>query len=188
MAFQSFWFQKERVYDRLPCFQNQIFDTKSKKTHFSTGDFNGIFWTKVHPTKILLSSLKKNTSDMWNFSATPIGCTSQPVKGTRIITCLVGNPPNRPYLPVASWVGGRSNTHPIFILQASVQLDIYRSLHNDHHLLDKVQQQKKGCWRFTLPETHTRKMDGWKMNFPFGMAQFQGQTVSFREGRWFSPA
>ena len=36
----------------------------------------------------------------------------------------------------------------------------------------------------TLPETNSLhpKMDGWKMKFPFGMAYFQGQTVSFREG------
>ena len=36
----------------------------------------------------------------------------------------------------------------------------------------------------TLPETNSShpKMDGWKMKFPFGMAYFQGQTVSFREG------
>ena len=33
----------------------------------------------------------------------------------------------------------------------------------------------------TLPETKkTLTMDGWKMKFPFGMAIFQGRTVSFR--------
>ena len=36
----------------------------------------------------------------------------------------------------------------------------------------------------TLPKTNSShlKMDGWKMKFPFGMAYFQGWTVSFREG------
>ncbi len=32
-------------------------------------------------------------------------------------------------------------------------------------------------WRF-----RPSKMDGWKMNFPFGMAYVQGRTVSFKEG------
>ncbi len=29
--------------------------------------------------------------------------------------------------------------------------------------------------------------DGWKIFFPFGMAYFQGRTVSFREGKPLSP-
>ena len=38
-----------------------------------------------------------------------------------------------------------------------------------------------------FPETNRElvslQMDGWKMRFPFGMAYFQVQAVSFREGK-----
>ena len=37
--------------------------------------------------------------------------------------------------------------------------------------------------RVTLPETNIAPQNGWlEDEFPFGMAYFQGQTVSFREG------
>ena len=43
-------------------------------------------------------------------------------------------------------------------------------------LLLKWKRVPPRSWTFSV------KMDGWKMNFPFGKAYFQVQTVSFREG------
>ena len=38
----------------------------------------------------------------------------------------------------------------------------------------------------TLPETNIAPKNGWlEYYFPIGEAYFQGQTVSFREGRYF---
>ena len=49
---------------------------------------------------------------------------------------------------------------------------------------DTVAVVKKFRGSHTLPETNELhlKMLGWKMKFPSGMANFQGQAVSFREG------
>ena len=45
-----------------------------------------------------------------------------------------------------------------------------------------------GIYIYTLPKTNSSplKINGWKMNCPFGMACFQAQAVSFREGPYFT--
>ncbi len=44
------------------------------------------------------------------------------------------------------------------------------------------------CLNYTLPKTNIAPTNGWlEYYFPIGEAYFQGQTVSFREGKRFNP-